>query len=476
MRLRILIVEDEEDIRSILAQQLMPFGALIDFAEDRDGALGRVSNNYYDLVSIDLKIPPHAGSLEKDARHGQAVLAACRSNAPGTPILVLTGSQAEAIVALNLQDFSHQVDVWGDGALRSTAALLRKIDMNQFPGKVKPVAEAIRALSDVELRRCPPELALTLAENRLIRIFARFRGGARCEVQRLGGGLSDAAVYRVTVFDNHGSVIMPAVAKIGAPRLISEEASNYDQYLVALRHEVTPKRIQTLEWGGKDQFAVFYNLVTEYKRTFFAGAIGGGCSPDIMKSVTNLTDRWVAGGHEQKAPVALVRRRLIKDEQAERVIAEFGIEWARDFETRQVSTRAACVHGDLHGANILVNEDAQAACLIDYGDAGPGFAAIDPVTLEFSFLFHPDGLGKAREWPTTAQAKRWWDLDSYLANCPIRSVVEGCRAWAKAVCIGDRDLAVAVYAYALRQLKYPETDKALAVALLDGAREIFDAN
>ena len=56
--------------------------------------------------------------------------------------------------------------------------------------------------------------------------------------------------------------------------------------------------------------------------------------------------------------------------------------------------------------------------LIDYGDVRRANAALDPVTLELSAVFHPDIAGVLGDWPTVDQISNWADIDAYCKNCP----------------------------------------------------------
>jgi hypothetical protein len=110
--------------------------------------------------------------------------------------------------------------------------------------------------------------------------------------------------------------------------------------------------------------------------------------------------------------------------------------------------------------------------LIDYGDVKEGPAAVDPVTLELSVLFHPD-RPKVSGWPSQAQAKEWGDIRTYTENCQFADFVGACRQWAERVGVGPREISACAYGYLLRQLKYPDTDKDLAINLLAGAQTSF---
>ena len=133
-----------------------------------------------------------------------------------------------------------------------------------------------------------------------------------------------------------------------------------------------------------------------------------------------------------------------------------------------------CSHGDLHGSNIFVSPAG--AQLIDYGDVGTAAASLDPVTLELSLFFHPDAPYRDGVWPSLEQAGSWGDLSTYIAACPFPDFVRDCRRWALRAGAGNREVAACAYGYLLRQLKYEDTNKALALALLDGVRHFFDGS
>jgi DNA-binding response OmpR family regulator len=55
--LRMLVVEDEEKLRTSLAQQFRDEEFKVDTAEDGIPALALIANNDYDVVLLDLKLP-----------------------------------------------------------------------------------------------------------------------------------------------------------------------------------------------------------------------------------------------------------------------------------------------------------------------------------------------------------------------------------------------------------------------------------
>lgn len=79
---RVLIVDDEEDLRYIYTRQLRNDGYLLDTAADGEEAIQKIQTNEYAVILTDMRMP------RKD---GLAVIAAAREHLPETEIIVLTG-------------------------------------------------------------------------------------------------------------------------------------------------------------------------------------------------------------------------------------------------------------------------------------------------------------------------------------------------------------------------------------------------
>ena len=218
MTLHVLLVEDDDDFVDELRETIaaLPGDSNIRVAGSRDQAYEMLDDDFLDLVILDLKIPTVSGGLDADPEHGHAVFTRIRTVAPGTPIFVLTGSPAEDFIPALLSN-QQQIDIWSEGGMTGTILFLRKLDFDQCPEKLTPVAEAIERLSDVELDR--GGMNLSLAEDRLIRIFARKFQGVRCVVSGLGGGLSGTRVIRLRVTDSQGVQVHDAVANLPHPRM-----------------------------------------------------------------------------------------------------------------------------------------------------------------------------------------------------------------------------------------------------------------
>jgi two-component system alkaline phosphatase synthesis response regulator PhoP len=91
---RILIVDDEESIRAVIAEGLHMYGYYTQTAENPDVALAQLQTESFDLALVDLKMP---GSM-----NGLQLLAEMRRRCPQMRTIVLTGYATldSAIVAL----------------------------------------------------------------------------------------------------------------------------------------------------------------------------------------------------------------------------------------------------------------------------------------------------------------------------------------------------------------------------------------
>ena len=64
-------------------------------------------------------------------------------------------------------------------------------------------------------------------------------------------------------------------------------------------------------------------------------------------------------------------------------------------------------------------------------------------------------------------------LDRFTINCPFAPFIEACRGWANAEAGSPGEVIAVGYAYAMRQLRYADTDKQLARALIRACIQYF---
>jgi excisionase family DNA binding protein len=94
-RPRILVVDDEQAVRDLLAKTLTMADYEVDTAGDGPSALDRLRAVEYDLLITDLKMP---------GMDGLSVIREARRQAAELPVIIITGysTEASAIEAINL--------------------------------------------------------------------------------------------------------------------------------------------------------------------------------------------------------------------------------------------------------------------------------------------------------------------------------------------------------------------------------------
>jgi DNA-binding NtrC family response regulator len=98
--LRLLVVEDEPDLREVFAQGLLRRGYAVEAASEGDHALGLLRRQEFDVVLLDLRMP---------GRDGISVLQAMRTDGHDAEVVIVTGHAdlGSAIEALKLQAFDY---------------------------------------------------------------------------------------------------------------------------------------------------------------------------------------------------------------------------------------------------------------------------------------------------------------------------------------------------------------------------------
>lgn len=91
----VLVVDDEPQVRDLLARTLMSAGYHADVAVDGPSALAQLGQEAYDLLITDLQMP---------GMDGLSLIREARAAAPDLPVIIITGysTEASAIEAINL--------------------------------------------------------------------------------------------------------------------------------------------------------------------------------------------------------------------------------------------------------------------------------------------------------------------------------------------------------------------------------------
>lgn len=467
--MNILIVEDEVDFAEEIKNR---FNALCrepvyTVAENFKQASCLIESEFFDIIFLDLKIPSDNGKMDSDPLNGRNLLDVVISHAPGTPVFMLTGSSAESFLP-EMMELSHKVDVWGQGRTLPLIGFHPKHRLNSLDEKIKPYFEAYNSVSEVELNS---SCDLTISTLRIIKIFTSSVGGVYCNVEIIGGGLSDASVYKIEVDDGTGLRIHNSIAKIGMPHNISDEVERHDRFISRLENSATPRKVAVLTHGAKKTSGVFYSLASASELNGFSFI--NHESSALIDNLKNILYRWTNSAPQRRTTVKEIRQTFIKDNEFQLISHLIEHDWIERFETNSIQVKWGCVHGDLHGLNVLVSPDEKPV-LIDYGDVGERALSTDPITFELSTFFHPKGPLRENDWPDSNTALNWGQPDFVDEQCPSQHFFNNCRVWAETVAVGKRERAAVAYGYLVRQLKYSGCNVGRVNSLLAGVKRLFD--
>ncbi len=465
---RLLLIEDDRAEARSIEQRCCPDPdtAAIDVAADVKAAEDALAEHEYDLVICDLALPADDRNLDPEVQEGLRLFELIRERAAGTPVIILSGNLNLQILQGFLKS-SRSADIYGRRTEEPLVQAFAKEELQACIDLVQTHMARTKALDTLEL---DGGVDLSVSDERALRIYGRRLGAARATVEALSGGLSGSRTLRVSYRELDGKVIGSVVVKLGALRRVINEADRYHTVEAKMPVGLGAHVLDVVQAGAGRRGALIYQLADEYTESLF-GLIEKR-NPLAAVATARLAERmkvWV-----QDAPVAVrtlaqVRRHLITDEE----VLEAGAELPADREL-ELSVRQTRAHGDLHGLNVLVNSHGEPT-LIDYGEVMPANAAIDPVTLELSVLYHPALTGHLDGWPSIDQARAWRDLDAYCAGCPVEDFVRACRAWAVEVSAGEEELLASAYAYSMRQVKYRDGASELARAVAEGCYKAIAA-
>ncbi|MEA1072189.1 phosphotransferase [Sphingomonas sp. LY160] len=463
--MQILFVEDNETF----ASQIMPLlreipDVVVQHERSREAGSNAVIGRMFDLVILDLTIPPDDSSLEIASEHGQSLFHEIREFAPGTSIFILTGSEPDEF-SRRLARFGENIDIWGAGNGTNTVDYFLKEEVDVLLTRVAEIAATIADTDRVELDTRGRDLDLSEKQKRILRIFARKAGGISCEIRSLSGGLSEARVLRALAKNDQGRALAICAGKLGSRAGVEEEGRAYQQHVKRLKIGAFPPVYCTIDKGVGGDAGIFYSLAEDNETLFELLTRTPSTSVSIVKEVKAILDRWADAKEVSEVEIREVRQSRLSDDELAGLAGTHGLAEFADIEDLRIRVSRSCVHGDLHAGNILVGGRGEPV-IIDFGDVGPGFTCIDPVTLELSLLFHPEALRRGFSDELRRAVELWPDVDRYVERNPLGPLIEECRDWAHDVGAGDKDVLASGYAFAVRQLKYDTVPAEVTLSLL----------
>ncbi len=463
---RLLLVEDDHQEAQSIERRCCPdpTTAAIDVVANVADAETAVRGREYDLIICDLALPSDSRQLDPEVGEGLRLFSLIREQSQGTPVVVLSG-HLDVHIVQGFLAASRSGDLYGRRTEEPLVQAFAKEDLPDCIEAVQTHIARITALDSLELE-FPTGLTLSVSDGRAIKIYGRRTGASRAIVEPLDGGLSDSKTLKVSYSDIGGTSTGVVVVKLGDLRRVISEAEKYERLAAKLPVGLGAHVLYVVQAGAARRGALIYQLADEYTRSLF-GLIADR-DPAAVAATERLSRRlegWVANAPVIVRALADLRRPQISDEELRESGTDIPNE--RDIE---VSVRQTLAHGDLHGLNVLVNQ-LNEPTLIDYGEVINANAALDPVTLELSVVYHPAMAGKLGAWPDEAQAANWEDIDRYCVGCPTEEFIRVCRTWAGNVAAGQDEILASAYAYSIRQAKYRGPAATLAAVVARGTFE-----
>lgn len=453
--MKILFVEDNEgfagDLKPVLLE--IPNVQEVVTARDKESAIDGLKDDLIDLVVLDLSIGPSPDTDVPDPAHGQAVFYEARKTHPGTPIFILTGSEADKF-SRGLAKFGNQVRLWGDQAQVETVSYFLKEEVDELVARVTTMASSFAKMNAVAINTRGKDLGLSPVQTRMLKSYANSVDCVACDVSLLSGGLSDAKVVKATAVDQSRKPQALCAAKLGNRGIIAAEKDAYEKHARKLAIGACPALFCVIDDGVGQSGSIFYTLTDDDTLSLFERlAADPTIGAKVVTHVRTALTRWSEAATASMVTLSEVRARMIDDEDAAIVYQKFDIEDLRGVESVRLQASVSCIHGDLHCGNVLVKSTGEAV-VIDFGDAGPGFTALDPIAFELSLIFHPDAQKLGLRDSLISNLEAWPNVDSFAASGDLKPIITACRDWTHDVGGGDLAVLAAAYAYALRQLKY----------------------
>ena len=292
--MRILFVEDNETFAETVKSLLEQIHHVREVAHVRskEAAANSFGAEIFDLVVLDLKIPPEDDSLETSPDHGQATFHVIRQTAPGTSVFILTGSEPDEFLR-RLARYGGSHDTWGSGAPHSTVEYFLKEEVDQLLERVAVLASLVSRTDAIEVNTRGRDLELSSKHQRIVKTFAQKAGGVSCELKSLSGGLSEARVVRAAAKDRQGKSLALCAAKPGSLSAVVTESDAYEQHVKRLNIGMFPPVFCTVDKGVGGAAGLFYTLAEgDYETLFELVARDRENAFPLIKKLRAALARW----------------------------------------------------------------------------------------------------------------------------------------------------------------------------------------
>ena len=466
MTFRALHVEDEIDPRLQFARVLdslsMPWEAVS--AESLESATVALATQEFDLVVCDILIPPVDGSFARAAEHGFAVYDLVRASHPGTPAIFLTGHASDVDAWRPLEN-SPTIDLFGLGQDEGLTRLIQKDHPEKLRDYLSRMTAEMAALAKIDLAT-PSGTEILDVDERCLRIIARRRGGARVDITP-SRGLSGASSFLAFAFDKQDRPVIRAFVKTGPLASMEEEEARHHRFVGQLLDSGNyPGIADRVIANARSRGALCYSFAGRYQNDLISlFADDPARFESTVARVREMVAPWGATAQRVSVNLGALRRLRVSDDVVDAYAGNYADLFAR-VEERTLDATEVVQHGDLHGLNVLV-DSVGTPLLIDFADVGPHIGADDPVNLELSFIFHSQS--REQGWLDVSTAHGWVDDDMEKSGMRHAVIARVCRGWAREAFEWPVDYLIPTFVHALRQLKYPDTNKEVAIEIAAAA-------
>jgi hypothetical protein len=464
--LNILHVEDDIDwFERVVRPSLNDIGVgKICHADTYKKGIEFLQSEQIDYVVLDLAIPLDDKNQSPEVSYGLKLATYIRINFPGTPVLILTGQRTEEAVEQFVED--QDVTIFWDGKAKSLVKVRPKRRLDKVIDLLADAVVELEAIDaiDIEANGCE----LDNLDQRVLKLFCKHNGAIAARVKSLDEGLSSAKVLQVNLINEQGQdIVWTALVKVDTKENIDVEDLNFNSFVNKLPVGSYPNILNQYFAGCANKKGIFYRFATEYNSNYFKHLTENEENAlCILTKIRQILDTWNKNKQVKQVLISEVRKTLcsdIKFIKLESIKRDLGLD---EFERKTINANYCIQHSDLHGQNILVSEELT-PILIDYGDIQEASSVLDIVTLELSQYFHPSM--KSLELPAIELFENWFDDEENFKLSPFPKVAKFLRAWKTDNSFMTREYIVTVYAYAIRQLTYKNTNKSFAIALIKSA-------
>ncbi|NQU58447.1 MAG: phosphotransferase [Rhodospirillales bacterium] len=475
--MKVLLIDAEQEPENELAGAIRAIDGLeLSTATSLEDAKREINSDFFDAFILDLNLRADDGLGGAGGPNGLGVLAFLEDTVPLMPVLLLADEIPDCLSMDRFLCLSHQLDVLGDGRVTPTIRVFSKADFLAITDLLSEYCNSIADIDAVEINTGPDGVILDAQQRRILKRFAMRFKGASCRVLPAPGGLSGSNALELRVTDDAGAQRIHAVGKLDKIDTVDRESKNFAHEVTRLSPDSYAPQVCVVKGGAYGSAGVFYRLLSSDFRPLFAVLLDNpGLAAEAVTQLQELLKPWREGVPHSRQTIREIRQRLVNEDELSDILAkasrdwEVSLDWIYDLESRTVMVNIACIHRDLHGANVFVREDGK-PIMIDFGDVGDGAVAIDPITLELSMFAHPS-ISKSIKWYPEMDTYAWADLDNYVSDSPYGEFIKNCRKWSYEVAGGDLAVYASAYSYLLQQLRYPDVDKELIFSLLYSVRD-----